>query len=113
VIITEAVYTVLSGKIGLGPARFRQTQVIEPQVSRKMWLIMARKQRLGLHDVCPLREALTPPLVILRDGMELRKVDGDSASFHLTEAHSLNTISRILLSDLSPMPTCQLKSLLH
>src|SRR6516162_6958878 len=40
---------------------------------------MARKQRSSLDYVRPLREALSPPPIVLWDWMELRQVERDGA----------------------------------
>src|SRR6266446_472461 len=44
-----------------------------------MWLIMTREQRSRFDDVGPIREALTPPLIVLRYWVELREVESDEA----------------------------------
>ena len=52
-------------------------QVIEPEIGRQVGLVVAVKKRGGFGDVGPFREALSPPLVVFRDRMELRQVEGD------------------------------------
>ena len=44
-----------------------------------MRLVVAVEQRLRLGDVGPLGEALAPPVVVFRDRVELRQVEGDQA----------------------------------
>ncbi len=68
-----------AGQLGLRRPGFRDAQVIEAQVRRKVGLIMSGKQRTRLGHVGPFGEALAPPGVILRGRMVLGQVEGDEA----------------------------------
>ena len=56
-----------------------QPQVVEAEVGGQRRLVVPAEERSGRADVGPLGEAGAPPLVVLRDRMELRQVEGDRA----------------------------------
>src|SRR5688572_21011554 len=56
--------------------------IVEPIVvliQRHTRLVVVRVQGLGPANVRPLGEALTPPRVVLRDGMKLRQIKSQDA----------------------------------
>ena len=76
VVVDESMDTVLTGKRGLLLAYLGHPQVVETELSGQMGLVMAREERLCPDHIGPLGESRLPPLVVLRDRMELRKVEG-------------------------------------
>src|SRR4029079_11271076 len=77
VVIAERLDAVLPCELGLGDAGLRQTQVVEAEVRRDVRLVMAREHRLRPGGVGPLGKSLSPPFIVLRNGMILRKVEGN------------------------------------
>jgi len=75
--IAKGLYSVTMREIGLLLPNFRNTQVIETEMSRKLRLIVIREERLRRCNVGPLGESLPPPVIILRDRMKLRKIESD------------------------------------
>src|SRR5262249_10614361 len=75
VVIAEAVNRMLARKRRLLLKRFAHTQIIETEIPWQMRLVMSDKIRLRPGNVGPLTESLAPPLVVLRDRMELRQVE--------------------------------------
>src|SRR3990167_8459006 len=70
--------TVLMGERGLPPADAAiAAKVIIAEFTRTARLAMPLKLRPRAADVCPFCEALAPPAIILRDGMELGQVECD------------------------------------
>src|SRR5439155_9801428 len=55
------------------------TQVVESQVSRNVRLVVSCEKRLSLDDIPPLGKSLTPPFIVLGDGMKLWQVECDKA----------------------------------
>src|SRR5262249_16671442 len=86
-VVTEPVYAVFPGQVGLRLACFGQTEVVEAQVRRQMRLAMPAKQRPRSGDVGPLREAFSPPFIVLGNGMELREIKRDQAHFRRGGQH--------------------------
>src|SRR4051812_14409033 len=80
VVVTESVNAVSPREIDLRRANLRDAQIVESKVCRKVRLIVPRKKRACLCDVRPFGESAAPPLVVLWDGMELRKVECDRAN---------------------------------
>src|SRR5438094_6187144 len=76
-VIAEAVDSILLRQFRLRLPCVGQPQIVKTEVRWNMRLIMSRKKRPRLRDVAPLRKSLPPPLVVLGDGVELRKVEGD------------------------------------
>src|ERR1035441_9865298 len=83
VIEAKPVDSVARGQLGLSCPRLWQSQIIKPQISRQVWLVMPWKSRPSSYDACPFREPLPPPFIILRDWMELGKVEGNGANGRL------------------------------
>ena len=75
VVVDEAGDPVLGGQIGLGLSDLGDPQIVIAQVGRHVGLVVPGEQGLGLRDVGPLGEARSPPLVVLRNGVELGKVE--------------------------------------
>ena len=76
-VIAEAVDAVLHGQFRLRLPRLRRAEIILAEIRGDVGLIMPGEQRLCLRHVCPFGEALAPPTIVLRDGMELRKEERD------------------------------------
>ena len=72
--IAESGNSVALREIGLGFPRLANPQIIEAELSRQMWLHVPAEKWPGLCHVRPLGEALSPPLVVLRDRMELWEI---------------------------------------
>ena len=72
----EAVDAGAAGHVRLPPQHLRAVQAVEAQVARDARLVVPGEARQGAADVGPFREALAPPGVVLRDGVELRQVEG-------------------------------------
>jgi len=77
--VAEGVDPVLAGHVRLGLPCLWDTQIVEPEVRRHMGLVGAAKHWFRSGHVGPLGEAASPPLVVLRDGMVLGKVERDYA----------------------------------
>src|SRR5687767_1763210 len=82
VVIAEAEDAVLLRKLGLCGAGFRQAQVVETEIRWEVRLMVSGELRARAYDVGPLGEALAPPPIILRDRVELGKVECDDARRH-------------------------------
>ena len=63
--------------------RFGKTQVVEAQIRRKVRLDVTLEKRFRLRDIRPLGKSLSPPGIVLRGRMELRKVMRDDARLHM------------------------------
>ena len=72
--VAEAFDAVAPRELGLGGPCFGQPQVVIAQVSGQARLMMAAKERPGLGDVRPFRESFPPPLIVLRNRVELRQM---------------------------------------
>ena len=57
-----------------GP-RIRQSQIIEPQIPWNPRLVVPAEEWSRSRDIRPFGEPGSPPLVVLRDRMELRKIE--------------------------------------
>ena len=77
--VTEALYSILPGHVGLLLPGLGKTQVIIPQIGGNTRLIVSAKQRTGLAHVGPFGKALAPPGIVLRRGMELGQIEGNDA----------------------------------
>ena len=77
VVVAKAVDAVFAREIRLRDPRLRNAQVVEPEIGGKMRLIVALELRLRANDVAPFGEALAPPGVVLRNRVELRKIERD------------------------------------
>ena len=75
-VVDKAGDSMLRGHCRLGRPHLRQSQVVEAQLARKAWMLVARERRARLDDVVPLSEPASPPSIILGDGMKLRQVEG-------------------------------------
>src|SRR5215470_17417118 len=78
VIVAEARDAIGASEIRLGFSGLGNAQVVEAEVGGQVRLIVPLEERLGPHHVPPLRETRAPPLVVLRDGMVLGQVEGES-----------------------------------
>ncbi len=81
-VVAEAMDAVLAGEISLLLADFRKAQVVVAEVCGEMGLIVAGEERGGSRHVTPLGEARAPPLVVFRDRVVLRKVEGEELRLH-------------------------------
>ena len=77
VVVAEAMDTVACCEIGLSLLDFLNPQVVVAQIRRSSRLGMALEHRPTTSDIPPLGEASAPPGVVLRDRVELRKIEGD------------------------------------
>src|SRR5262249_35287099 len=77
VVVAESFDPMLARELGLGSPGFRNTQIVETQVRRDMWLVVAWIQGFRFRRVRPFSKPLAPPGVVFRDLMELRKVKRD------------------------------------
>ncbi len=68
-----------AGQLGLGLAYLGNPEVVVAELAGNVGLVVTGEERLGLGDVGPLGESLAPPLVVLGDGVELRKIEGQGA----------------------------------
>ena len=64
-VIAEAIDAVLRCERGLICASLRQPQVVKAEVGRQVRLVMTSEARTSLGNVCPFREALPPPFVVV------------------------------------------------
>ena len=77
--VDERLDAVAPRELGLGVTGLGHPQVVEAEVGGKGRLLVAAEERSRARDVGPLREARTPPFVVLGDREELRKVEGECA----------------------------------
>ena len=77
VVEAEPVHPVALGQGHLLEVGLSKAEIVEPQVRGQTRLKVPLEVRACAGDVPPLREALPPPDVILRDGMELREIEGN------------------------------------
>ena len=82
VVIHESGHAVASSQIRLCFSHFGNSQVVIAKFPRNVRLIVTGKERSGLRDVGPFGEALSPPLVILRNRMKLRQVERERLGLH-------------------------------
>ena len=76
-VVAEAVDARITRKLRLPLSRFRKPKVIEAEIRRDVWLIVVWEERPGARHVAPFRKPFAPPLVVLRNRMELRQVERD------------------------------------
>ena len=76
VVVAESVYSVCGGHGGLRRPGFGEPQVIEPEISGNVRLIVTTDERARPHHIRPVREPGPPPLVVLGNGVKLREVEG-------------------------------------
>src|ERR1051326_3186081 len=95
-VVAKAVDAVTSCEARLLLADLGDTQVIEAHVRRQVWLPVAGKLRNRARDVRPFREALAPPQVVFRNGMELWQMKGNGLACRCR----LNEVDR------HPWPSC-------
>jgi hypothetical protein len=74
---------VFAGKISLLVADFRKAKVVVAEVCGEMGLVVAGEERSGSGYIAPLGETRTPPLVVFRDWVVLREIEGEEFWFHL------------------------------
>ncbi len=75
----EALDPRAAGEPHLLAQRRRALQPVVPEVARDARLVVPGEARQAPRHVGPLREAPAPPLVVLRDRMELGQVEGEDA----------------------------------
>src|SRR5437870_386962 len=76
--VAETLYTMGPSELGLGPPCLRYAKIVEAELTRNTRLVVPPEQRTSLGDVSPLTESGSPPLVVLGDRMELRKIERDN-----------------------------------
>src|SRR5579872_533558 len=79
-----------------------------------MGLIMTEKFRLGLYNVGPFRESFPPPFVVLRDRMELGKIESNgprSILFFEGVAQSSHSNSPLMTDFTTQSPTVALREM--
>src|SRR5262249_22537129 len=79
VVVTKAVDAVLARERRLLLAPLGHAKIVVAEFRRHVRLVVPWKERTCARDVGPLGEPESPPFVVFRDGMELRKVERDSA----------------------------------
>src|SRR6476661_6929062 len=84
--------SIFHGELRLAAKVFHQPKVVEAKLPRQPGLIVADKSRRGFGDVRPFGEALTPPLVILRRRVKLRKILGNQFHWTRTARYRLRDI---------------------
>ena len=72
--VDEALDAVFAGHIRLRLARLGDPQVVIPQIGRNSGLIVISEIPPGLTHVRPFGKTLSPPQVVLRDGVKLRQI---------------------------------------
>jgi len=102
-VVAEPMEPVLAGERRLLDARLSDAKVIETKIGWEMRLVMSPEKRPGARDRTPLGEALAPPRVVLRSGMELGQVERDGTHIrrHQGRASIRNTS---LTCTTAPMP---------
>ena len=78
-IITKAVDTIFLCQCLLGQTCVRQPQIVKTKICRQVGLMMPFEQGLCPGYICPFCKSFTPPIIVLRDWMVLRKVNGDGS----------------------------------
>ena len=81
--VAETLDAGLTGQLGLPLAHHGVKQVVVAQLARHLGLDVAFEERFGPPDVCPLGESLAPPLVVLRNLVELWQIKGDYPRFFI------------------------------
>jgi len=81
VVVAESVNAICSREIRLRRPNLWHPQVAEPEIGRKLRLIVAPKERTRFRYVGPLGKASTPPRIVLGYRVKLRKVERDRAWF--------------------------------
>ena len=74
-VVDEAVYAGGLGQFRLVLAGFRDTQIVESKVRRRVRLLMTAKQWSSAGNIRPLGEAGSPPFIILWYWVILREVE--------------------------------------
>lgn len=74
-VVAEGADAVLGSKGRLRLAGLWEAEIIEAEVRREVRLIVAGEQRPAANDLRPLGETLAPPLIVLRDRVELGQVE--------------------------------------
>jgi hypothetical protein len=77
VVGTEGVDPVRTREVGMRAARLCKPKVAESQLARNARLVVILEERARLRDVRPFGEPGPPPLIVLRDRVILREVEGD------------------------------------
>src|ERR1041385_7917900 len=71
--VAKPIKAVAFGKLGLLFHYVSNPKIIEPQICRQVRLIMTDVVWTRLCDINPFRESFSPPPIVFRNGMELRK----------------------------------------
>src|SRR5689334_24178834 len=72
---TEPVQPVAAREPRLRAQRLDHSKVVKTQRAGQTRLVMAHELGQSARDVCPLREALAPPAVVLRYRMKLWQIE--------------------------------------
>src|SRR5262249_52478095 len=78
--VAKSLDAVRSRHLGLRGSRLRNSQIVEPEISGEMGLVVAGEERFRLGNISPFGEPRSPPKVILRNRMELREVECNDSS---------------------------------
>src|SRR3954454_15639768 len=106
VVVTEAGHAILPSQFSLCFARFRNTEIIKTEIGWQMRLIVALKQRLCLSYIRPFGESPSPPRVVFRDWVKLRKIKRNRRDSHAPGADSrLTNTAKNMLIKTQCMPT--------
>ena len=79
VVVAKAVDAVLPGELDLTRSDFRHAEIVVAELSRPARLRVAFVHRPCPSHVGPLGEPRSPPIVILRNRVELRQVERDQS----------------------------------
>ena len=66
-----------AGELGLLFTDFVEAEIVKPKFPGQLRLVVAGKLGPGFGHIGPLGESLAPPVVVFRNGMELRQIEGD------------------------------------
>jgi hypothetical protein len=81
--VAESFNAVGAGQIGLGLPDFGHPQIVKPQISGQVGLLVAGKKRLCLGDVGPFGKSIAPPKIIFRNRMVLRQIKCYEPGFYV------------------------------
>ena len=97
IVVAEAVDAVAAGQVGLLFHHLRDAQVVIAEIRGLARLVMALVIRLGLGHIDPFRETRAPPLVVFRDRMELRQIEGDQSNWQLFRIDLVQVLGNVLI----------------
>src|SRR5262245_16516038 len=92
----------LSSQLSLCGPGLGQSQIIEPQIPRNSRLVVAAKEGPSLRDIRPFGEPGSPPLIVLWNWMELRKIESDEACPRLTRLRDTRHVTSTILHQQRP-----------